>query len=119
MLKILAWALTPELSRPAARTAESRRSCRYGTSAEAAKRVRLERIVRPQQPANCPTVALPKDYQRNGLKVTVLPQRLNGPYPEPLARDARCREKPDAGNSGYSPEQNTPLQMFFLMRPNA
>ena len=85
----------------------------------ATKRFRHERIVRPQQPENCPTVALPKDYQRNGPKVRADPERLNGPCPEPLARDARCREKPDPGNSGHSPKQNTPLQMSFLVRPNA
>ena len=65
--EVLPMRLTPELSR-------------------AAKRLRLERIVRPQQPKNRPTVALPKDYQRNGPKVTTVPQRLNGPYPEPVAR---------------------------------
>ena len=38
--------LTPELSRPAATTVRVRRGPRSGSSAEAAKRVRLERIVR-------------------------------------------------------------------------
>src|SRR3546814_12948226 len=37
--------LTPELSRPAATTVSVRRNTRPGGSAEAAKRVRLERVV--------------------------------------------------------------------------